>query len=253
VSSLSVSMIVFAALFAGALSGIFIHSKLPEDHRADDTKAVVQLVMGLVATMAALLLSLLIASAHTFYDTQQTEVDQLGANIVLLDDMLARYGAETQPIRGLFRHDVGTIVQTMSAVEGVGSSTLAPGQRSARSSGMLEQVLALTPATAAQRYEQTTALTLMSEIAEARMLIHEQTSGRLPVALFVVMLIWLTLLFLGFGLFARMNAMVIVATFFGAVSVAAAMFLILDMSRPYSGLTRVSIAPIQNALAQIDH
>jgi hypothetical protein len=246
-------MIVFATLFASALCGIFIHSKLPEHHRADDTKAVVQLVMGLVATMAALLLSLLIASAHTFYDTQQTEVEQLGANIILVDDLLARYGAETQPIRKLFRYDVGAIVQTMSAVEGVGSSTLVPGQRSAGSSGMLEQVLALTPATAAQRYDQTTALTLMSEIAEARLLIHEQASGGLPVPLFVVMLTWLTLLFLGFGLFARMNTMVIVATFFGAVSVAAAMFLILDMSRPYSGLTRVSIAPIQNALAQIGH
>ena len=251
-SSFAIAVLVFGAVYGAALSGMVIHSYLPNEHRDADTKALVQLVMGLIATMAALLLSLLIASAHTFNETQQSEVQQLSVNILLLDDILERYGHETDTIRGLLKRDVAAVMQDASPVEGVGSEALAPTTYAANTGGMLEQVQALTPATPAQVDDKSTALSLMADIAEGRLLIHEQSMSEVPKTLLIVLVAWLATLFFSFGVFARGNATIIVTLFCGALSVAAAVFLILDMSQPYSGLTRVSVAPLQGALMQID-
>jgi hypothetical protein len=250
--SFVISVFVFVVVYGGALAGMVVHSRLPAHHREQDTKTVVQLVMGLVATMTALLLSLLIASSHDIYETQQSEVLQLSVNIILLDDILARYGPETAPVRALLKRDATLIVRAISPVEGVGSITLAPPPGGASRVGMLEQVEALTPTSQAQTYDKAAALSLMTDIAKARLLIHEQSMRPIPKPLFVVMLVWLVLLFFWFGLLARPNATILVAMLCGSLSVAAAVFLILDMSHPYSGLTRVSVAPMQNALQQID-
>src|SRR5271154_7047719 len=118
-NSFAVSVFVFVVVYGGALSGMVAHSRLPDHHREQETKTVVQLVMGLVATMTALLLSLLIASSHDIYETQQSEVQQLSVNIILLDDILARYGPETSPIRALLKRDATLIVRAISPVEGV--------------------------------------------------------------------------------------------------------------------------------------
>jgi hypothetical protein len=250
-NSFVIALLVFVVVYGGALAGMAVQSYLPHEHRDADTKAIVQLVMGLIATMAALLLSLLVASAHTFYETQQSEVQQLGVNILLLDDMFARYGHETDAIRGLLKRDVAEVVQAISPIEGVGSAALAPAVP-ANTVGILEQVQALVPATPAQTYDKSAALTLMTDIAGERLLIHEQSMTTVPKTLFFVLVAWLTALFFSFGLFAKGNLTIVVAMLCGALSVATAIFLIIDMSQPYSGLTRVSVAPLQSALVQID-
>ena len=82
-------------------------------------------------------------------------------------------------------------------------------------------------------------------------LLYEQAGGSLSWPFFVVLVFWLVVLFAGFGLYARRNATVIAALFVGALTVAGAIFLILEMNRPYSGLMEISSAPIRDALAQI--
>ena len=67
-----------------------------------------------------------------------------------------------------------------------------------------------------------------------------------------MLVFWVSVLFLGFGLFARFNATVTVALLVGALSVAGAIFLILELSEPYHGLMRISDEPLRNAMAQID-
>ena len=96
-SSALVAVIVFVLVFAGALAGVAI--RVPAQHQDDETKDVVKLVMGLVATMTALVLSLLIASAHTSYDRQESEVQQLGAQVVQLDELFVHYGPEANASR----------------------------------------------------------------------------------------------------------------------------------------------------------
>src|SRR5713226_6343005 len=102
-SSLATSGIIFGCVFGGALVGMFLRAVLPERHLSPETKDVVKLGMGLIATMAALVLSLLIASAKSSFDTQRSELAQLSANIILLDRVLAVYGPETQDARELLR------------------------------------------------------------------------------------------------------------------------------------------------------
>lgn len=248
-TALLIGLLVFGLVYGGALVGILLQKKVPADHRDRQSKEVVQLVMGLIATMAALVLSLLIASTHTYYDTQQEEMQKLARDVVLLDEALARFGPETKAVRQTLRDDVVAATQAISPEEGVGSANVAPGGHKQH---LFELVQSLQPKTSAQQFDQSKSVELMTAIASTRLLIHEQATNAVPAALVVVMVSWLTLLFVGFGLFARVNATVLVSIGFGAFSVAAAIFLILDMSHPYRGLIHVSSAPIIGALEQIN-
>src|SRR5437016_3214492 len=108
-SALLLSLIAFACVFGGTFVGMFLRNRLPGQHLSGDTKDVVRLGTGLIGTIAALVLGLLIASANSTYETQSGQVKQLTANIVLLDRTLAQYGPETDSMRDRLRHAVTTL------------------------------------------------------------------------------------------------------------------------------------------------
>jgi hypothetical protein len=246
-----VAAIVFLCVFGGGLIGVYLHVRLPDRHQNAESKDVVKLVMGLIATMAALVLGLLIAAAHTFYNTQQREMQQLGVDVVLLDQMLVRYGPEAQPARLVLRKDLASVVLAISPADGVGAGGMPLGTTSLGKQDIFGVVQSLIPSNASQGFDQSQAVTLMTRIAVTRLLIHEQSSSVLPIPLVVVLVAWLTILFVGFGMFANLNATVLVTLFVGALSVAGAVFLIAEMGHPYAGIMRISYAPLQSALAQI--
>src|SRR2546426_5086759 len=109
-SSTITAAIVFACLFGAGLLGMCIRAALPEHHLTTDTKDAVRIGMGLVATMAALVLGLLVASTKGAYDTQKGEVTQMAAKIVFLDRVLANYGSESAESRDLLRRSVGSAI-----------------------------------------------------------------------------------------------------------------------------------------------
>jgi hypothetical protein len=135
--------------------------------------------------------------------------------------------------------------------EGVGSAKLPPTQAQLRGEDVFGMVARLSPRTDEQRFSQARALQLLTDMATTRRLMAEQAGGSLSWPFFVVLVFWLVMLFLGFGLFARFNATVFAAHVVGALSVAGAIFLILEMNRPYSGLMQISSAPIHRALEQL--
>jgi hypothetical protein len=110
---LAIRLILFACIFGPALLGLFLRGVLPEQHLRADSKDAVRLGMGMIATMAALVLGLLVASAKNFYDTQSSELTQLSANVILLDRLLARYGPETKEARDLLRGAVARALDLM--------------------------------------------------------------------------------------------------------------------------------------------
>jgi hypothetical protein len=67
----------------------------------------------------------------------------------------------------------------------------------------------------------------------------------------VVMVFWLAVIFASFGLFAPRNATVIATLFVCALSVSGAIFLILELDSPFSGLLQISDAPLRNAIAHL--
>src|SRR5229473_5835180 len=98
-SSLAISGIVFACIFGGTLLGMLLRSFLHEKHLSSESKDLVKLAMGLIGTMTALVLGLLIASAKSSFDTQRNGLAQLSANIIFLDRVLAHYGPEAKGAR----------------------------------------------------------------------------------------------------------------------------------------------------------
>jgi hypothetical protein len=106
-SPMLVGLAVFGCTIIAALSGIVLHRKLPVRFQHADSKDVVKLVLGLVSTITALVLSLLISTAHTSFGTQESEVQALGVHIIQLDRILAHYGPDAREARNIL-HELVT-------------------------------------------------------------------------------------------------------------------------------------------------
>jgi hypothetical protein len=248
-SSIAISSIVFACVFGGALLGILLRAVLPEHHFNADSKDVVKLGMGLVATMAALVLGLLIASAKTSFDTQSTELTEMSSKVVVLDRILAHYGLEANEARDVLRSSVVHALDQMWAKERTG-----PQQLGAPSHGgeiLYDKVQGLSPKDDAQRSIQAQALSIVIGLGQMRWLMYEQRAASISMPLLIVLVFWITAIFVSFGLFAPFNATVVASLLVSALSVSGAIFLILEMYSPYGGLIQVSSAPLRAALTQL--
>ncbi len=248
-SSLTISVIVFGCVLGGTLLGIFVHFRLPDHHLSSDTRDVVRLGMALVATTLALVLGLLIASAKGFYDTQNTEVTQLAANVVVLDRILAHYGPETKEVRALLRNSVVRFADLTWPQDGSAKTRFDPN--AARAEVLFDAIEDLSPKTDIQRSLQAQALGLAIQMGQTRWLIIEQKTSSVPTPLLVVLVFWLTVLFMSFGLFVRPNVTIVTSLLISALAVCSAIFLILEMYQPYAGLIQVSGAPVRVALMQL--
>ena len=242
-NSLAVALVVFGCSFVSALVGMTL--KLPDHHRDPDSRDAVKLVMGLIATLSALVLGLLIASANNHYNTQSTELQSLSANVILLDRLLISYGPEANEARDGLRDVVVRMHDRIWSPDGAKAMGLGGPTK------FLNQVQSLTPKTEAQRSMQARALQAAETFLQTRLLMFEQLGHAISWPVLAVLVGWICVLFLGFGLFTRFNGTVIVALLFGALSVSGAIFIIVDLSEPFSGLMRVSDAPLLKALAQI--
>ena len=244
-SPLAVSLVVFLCVFGGALVGIALRRVLPEHHLSAETKDVVRASMALVSTMSALVLGLLVASAKGTYDTQKDELTSLSANVTILDRVLGHYGPESAEARGLLKEAVADTLAHIS--EGVG------GASPARSQGIYDAVLALSPSSDLQKSLRSEAQSLMMTIGRTRALMLAQAKSTISFTLLAVVVFWLTINFVSFGLYAKPNATASAALFLAAVSVAGAILLILEMDRPYQGLIHISDAPLRDALSRLGH
>lgn len=251
-SSLTVAAWVFACTFGGAIAGLVLHARLPENHRNDNSKDVVKLVMGLIATIAALVLGLLISSSKSFYDSQKAEVQQLGIHLFQLDRILMRFGPDATEARRQLRQIVSTdIAHTWKAAPGLLPAVDQAISTQAEGAELFDCIARLPATTDAEHLDQGRALQLLTGLWETHRLLNEQSSDSLSWALLIVLVFWLMFLFVGFGIFARCNATVTVALLIGALSVAGAVFLILEMNQPYRGVMQISSAPLRDALPQI--
>jgi hypothetical protein len=248
-TSITISLIVFGCVFGGALLGLLLHPVLRPHHLSNESKDIVKLGMGLVGTMAALVLGLLVASAKGAYDTQGAELTQLAANVALLDRVLAHYGPETKEVRDLLRDAVTRVVNQVWPKDGASDAPAPP-----RSSGgdiVYDKIQGLSPKNDTQRSLQSQALSIAMDAGKLRQLMFAQATAAVSIPVLVVLVLWLTVIFMSFGLFAPFNAIVVSSLLVSALSVSGAIFLILEMYTPYSGVIAISGAPLQATLAQL--
>src|SRR5499427_2362127 len=228
---------------------MLVHKTLPEHHLNADSKDVVKLGVALIATMSALVLSLLVASAKSAFDTRSNQLVQASADIILLDRALARYGPETKEARSLLQHSVAATVERFWPAGGAKPVELDPAVSPVEA--LYDKIEALSPQSDTQRSMQNQALTLAADVGRTRLLLFENLGPSIPVPFLVLLVFWLCIIFASFGLFAPANATVIAVLCVCALSVAGAIFLILELDRSFEGLLQVCGAPLRAALAQL--
>ncbi len=251
-TSLMVSGIVFICLVGGVLIGMILRALLPQGHQSAESKDLVKLGMGLIGTMTALVLGLLIASAKSSFDTQRSGLAQLAGNVIFLDRTLARYGPEAKDAREVLRVSVADMLRRTWPDENpqVGQ-TEAKGGTEGRYEALYEKIEELAPKNDAQRALQAQAMKTATDAGQARWVLFAQKGGSIPTPFLVVMVSWVALLLASFSLFAPRNATAYVTLLVCALSIASAVFLILELDQPFSGIIQISSAPLRNALEQL--
>jgi hypothetical protein len=248
-NSLLTATLLLGCLVGGVLLGRSIRRRLPEHHLNPDSRDAVKLAMGLVATMTALLLGLLVSSAKGTYDTQRGEVILMAAKVTFLDRVLSAYGAEATQARVLFREAVGEAVQRMWPAEAGAQAQLTPN--AGAGDAVYAAIQQLSPRDDMQRGLKAQAAALAGELGQLRMLLLAQMVPSIPKPLLVSVVCWLLIIFLGFSLLAPPNPTTTLSLVAAAVSVAGALFLIMELDQPLGGLIRISSGPLRIALSQL--
>jgi hypothetical protein len=205
--------------------------------------------MGLVATMTALLLGLLIASAKGSYDNQRSQVIVMSAKVSFLDRVLFFYGPETAETRTLLRGSTEGMVQKLwpgrSSQVAEADPAISTGQ------ALLNSIHKLTPQNDEQRELKAAALDTVTDLSKTRWLLFAQADTSIPRPLLIMVVVWLAIISLSFGLFAPTNRTVVVTMIVVSLLVSSALFLILELDRPFDGVIQISSAPMQNALSNL--
>ena len=249
-ASLITALITLASLCAGTLLGSLIRSRLPDDHLRDDSRDVIKTASGMIATLVALVIGLLVSSSKSTYDQASAGVNQIGAKAILLDRVLERYGPETKAIRDRMREGIATNVEQLWPTGG-GNPSLTAIEQTTGMDDVHDLIMRLAPRDEAHRILRSNALATCIELAHSRWLIIEQAQTTLPAAFLAMLIFWLTVLFASLGLLAPRNATTGCCLFVSAVSMAGAIYLILEMNRPLDGAVQISPAPLHKALSVI--
>ena len=237
-TSTTTGLCVFACVFGAAASAMLVRNALPKHHLSADTKDLVKLAMGLVATMAALVLGLLVASAKGSYDTQKAEVVQMAGKVAFLDRMLAHYGPEAAEARAVLRRALEVAITRIWPEHKLPDAPLAP--TAASGEAVFDVLQNLAPQNDAQRSLKAQALAMAADLGQMRWLLFEQAGSSISTPLVVIVVFWLAILFFSFGLFGPSNATAVAALLVAALSVSASIFLILELDQPFSGFIQIS-------------
>lgn len=247
-----VGLIVFAFASAGFLIGLGLSARLPGHHLSSDARDTVKLGIGLIATITALVLGLVTASAKSSFDDLSVEVKKSAAETLMLDRTLARYGPETKGIREELRNALARRLEMTWPQNSVQPAILDSIEVTRNAERLVDQIRGLSPQNDDQRWLKTRALDLCESLLSARWVVVGGAGTSVPRPFIAVLVFWLTLIFGCFGLFAPRNATVVALLLICALSVGGAMFLILEMDSAFDGLIKVSPEPLRYAYTRLN-
>jgi hypothetical protein len=250
----TVAFITLVCAFGGALAGVWGRRIVPDTHLDADSKDIVKLSIGLIATMTALILGLVVASAKSSFDASDAAVKNGAAATLALDRLLDRYGPETKEIRELLKRGVARRLDSIWPQESKTNDqpVRLDDPKMLRALEDLEDRIArLKPRDDAQRALQSRALASTGEMLKARWLVIAGAGPAVPMQFLVALIFWVTLIFGAFGLMSPRNATVIAVLFMSALSVALSIFMVLEMEHPFDGYIKVSSAPLRYLLLHL--
>ncbi len=242
---------IAAAVFAGGIVGLVLQRILPESSTTGAPRDMIGAVVGLLTLLSALTLGLLIWTAYGVYAGQNIAIQGLAAKVLQLDLALADYGPDANPLRQQLRDNLGKTLDEVWAADET-SANFAANNFAAALHGLRAREAALDklhPTTDQETQALAIAKTTVDAISQARLQMSFALSAPISYPLLFTVVGWGVLLFLGYGLMSKGSVASVVAVFVGAVAVASATLMILDLSNPYSGVFRASSAPLEQVLA----
>jgi hypothetical protein len=248
IDSATIGLISAACISLGIMLGIFLQRVLPQHHLDAGSKDTIKLGSGLLSTLTALVLGLLVGSAQNSFNTMSSAIAQAGTKAIMLDQVLASYGPDAKEARQQLRRSVSIAIDRIWSNNKQGPTGLRAVEAGAGMQTMQSKLRELTPKNNEQQALLAQAQAIGTEVSQSRLLMIEEQQHILPPVFLVLLISWLTMLFLTFGLFAPRNATVFTILLICAVSVSSAIFLILEMERPLDGFIRVSDAPLRKVL-----
>ena len=252
-SILVLSVIIFLLILASGYAGLHMQKRLADEHKTDQSRGVVGQVAGLVSLLLALVLGTLIGVSFAYFSTQKTELEgfsgQFSGSIRRsrnMDPRPSRRGTSS-------RREIVKGYETFWGGAETDANLLSAAVPLASAQAMSDFLATLQPKTDAQKQALATANQYNSMVEQSRLLMSLQVASP-PVSwvLIAILLFWTVALFFGIGLFAESNSLVVSALAFGALSIAFAIFLILELGLPYTGLMRVSPAALEQAIEIVD-
>ncbi len=250
-NSLTIGFISAGCIFGGVLLGMLLQKVLPEHHLDTASKDTVKVGAGMLATLTALVLGLLVSSAKSSFDGMNAGIAQAGAKVILFDHILADYGPETKEVRDELRHTVASTIERIWPTKKTGSGGLRALESVDAAKILQAKLRELTPKNDLQKSLLAQASQISSDVLQTRLLLMEGQQNTLPPSFLVLLIFWLTGLFISFGLFAPRNGTVLAVLLICALSVSSAIFLVLEMNRPLDGFIKASNAPLRKAVELI--
>jgi len=251
-SSTAAFLVSLASILIGAAIGMGLKRLLPADVLEGGSKEAIRLGAGFLSTLAALVIGLMIASAKNSYDTQNSNIRQLGANVVLVDQMLLKYGPETKTARALLRELISTAASRIWLENAERDGHQSTFVVSGTADRFYNAVEGLTPANEEQTSLKSRIVQATTEIGRTRVLVFTQSDNAIPVPFFIVLTFWLVVIFASFSVFAEPSPIVIASILVFAFSVSSALFLIVDLSQPFDGLMQISNDHLRVVLSKIE-
>lgn len=247
-SAIAIAGIAFASIFGATVLSMLLRSTLPDRYLSAGSKEAVSLGTGLIATMSAVLLGLLISATRTSYEEKRNQVIRMTADIIELDLLMKDYGPEARPVRQVMRDAVPLMIGSIWRENADRFRSEANAVPDAGAEAVLYKLQELSPRDDAQRARRDRALVVGLDLAQIQLLLFAQPANAISTPFITVLVLWLTFIFGTFSVYARANPLIIVVLFVCALAASSAIFLILDLDRPFAGLLQIPSAPLRNAL-----
>lgn len=245
----TVALITFACLILASLGTLFTYHRLPEHHLDDKTLDIVRIMANIFGLLSSLVLGLLVSSASSNFGEVNKAVQSYGTELILLDRALRDLGPQGEPARAELIAYVANVV----AMRDVERPALPSENKSAEATlhDISERLSAMTLTDPQMISQRDIAKAEINTLLRARWAIIDRTEGSVPFPLMVALVVWLAMTMACCGFRAPKNALVVTGFVVSSALLSGAIFMIIDMGRPFDGPIQASSDPFTRALGEL--